>query len=63
MAQAQAVQERRQAALRLQGRDPVFLPPLVSFGHRLTTTDELSLIIGLGLASLIAGALLFRYRE
>ena len=60
------MQERRllrQATFHLQSKDPVFLPPLVPFRHGLTTTDELSLIIGLGLASLIAGALLFHYRE
>jgi hypothetical protein len=60
------MQERRllrQATFRLQGKDPVFLPPLVPFGHRLTTTDKLLLIIGLGLAALIAGALVFYYRD
>ena len=60
------MQERRllrQATFHLQGKEPVCLPPLVPFGHRLTTTVELLLIIGLGLAALIAGALLFHYRE
>jgi hypothetical protein len=60
------VQERRllrQARFHLQGKDPVFLTKLVPFGHWLTTMDELLLIIGLGLAALIAGALLFHYRE
>lgn len=53
----------RQATFHLQGRDSAFRPSLVPFGYRLTTTDELSLIIGPGLVALTAGALLFHYRE
>lgn len=36
-----AIDLLRQAPFHLQGKEPVFLPPLVLFGHRLTTAAEL----------------------
>lgn len=58
-----AIDLLRQTTFQFQAGGAVVPPPLVLHGYRLTTADEVLVIAALGLAALVADALLFNRQE